>query len=90
MHTGHKWLYGVCGLCLALGQVHSLAAGDSPRLKYRAKGSVCACDSGLSEADIRRAMAGLERLRDVNPKPGEDKTKHSDSQTRREANEAFR
>lgn len=85
---GHKLLFGVCGLGLLLSQGPAYAAGDSPRLKYRAKGSVCSCDSGMSEADISRAMARLDRLQDADPKAGEGTTKYSDSQTRREANEA--
>ncbi len=39
-----------------------------PRLKYRSKGSTCACSSGLGEAEISKAMAKLDRLQD----PGEE------------------
>jgi hypothetical protein len=45
-----------------LAMLPASAAETSPRLKYRAKHGVCACSSGMSEADISRAMAGLDRL----------------------------
>lgn len=32
-------------------------ASDKPRLKFRSKGPVCSCTSGMSEADISKAMA---------------------------------
>jgi len=31
------------------------AAADPPRLKYRSRGPVCACESGLGENEIRKA-----------------------------------
>ncbi|GMV01925.1 MAG: hypothetical protein AMXMBFR52_15810 [Burkholderiales bacterium] len=31
------------------------ADADPPRLKYRARGPVCACESGMGENEIRRA-----------------------------------
>ncbi len=31
------------------------AAADPPRLKYRSRGPVCACESGLGESEIRKA-----------------------------------
>lgn len=43
-------------LLLSLGQAASHAAdGDQPRLKYRSKGPVCSCASGLDEEAIRKA-----------------------------------
>jgi hypothetical protein len=52
----------VCGLGLTLAVSTAWSADKPSRLKYRAKGPVCGCSSGLSEADISRAMAGLDRL----------------------------
>lgn len=90
MRGVNKWLCGVLGGCLVLAQAPAFAASDPPRLKYRSKGSPCACESGMSEADISRAMAGLDRLQTAKPKTGEGETKDSDPQTRRNANEEFR
>ena len=43
-------------LALLLGAAGVRAAdAESPRLKYRAKGPVCSCSSGMSEEDIRKA-----------------------------------
>jgi hypothetical protein len=56
-----SFIVGACGVALALADVG--AADTPPRLKYRGKGSVCGCSSGLSEADISRAMTGLDNLR---------------------------
>lgn len=53
----------IWALCLPLAVPDVGAADTPPRLKYRGKGSVCGCSSGLSEADISRAMAGLDNLR---------------------------
>ena len=53
----------------------SAAEASQPRLKFRGKGPVCGCASGLSEADISKAMAarfaGLEgaRLDTLDPRP---------------------
>ncbi len=60
------------------------AADASPRLKYRSKHGICACASGMSEADISRAMTGLDRLdkpQDANPAASENRTEQP---TRRE------
>ncbi len=50
------------GLALAAPAVWSAEADKPPRLKFRGKGPVCGCSSGMSEADISRAMAGLDKL----------------------------
>lgn len=46
---------------LALGMMvaaTSVAAAEAqPRLKYRGKALACTCAGGMSEADIRKAMA---------------------------------
>jgi hypothetical protein len=81
-------IVGAVGLVIAATGARSDDA--PPRLKYRAKGSVCGCSSGLSEADISRAMAGLDNLRPAvtdQPTNGDNRTKQ---QTRREADDAGR
>lgn len=76
---------GLVGLVLA---VPVASAGDPPRLKYRAKGSVCSCASGLGEAEISRAMAGLDRLGGgAGPEQRSGEAKDSEQQQRREADE---
>ena len=46
----------VIALALFLGAAGVRAAdAEQPRLKYRAKGPVCSCASGMSEDDIRKA-----------------------------------
>jgi hypothetical protein len=46
----------VIALALFLGTAGARAAdADPPRLKWRAKGPVCSCASGMSEDDIRKA-----------------------------------
>lgn len=60
------------------------AADASSRLKYRSKSGICACASGMSEADISRAMAGLDRLdkpQDASPAASDNRTEQP---TRRE------
>lgn len=43
-------------MALFLGSTGAGAAdGQQPRLKYRAKGPVCSCASGLNEEAIRKA-----------------------------------
>jgi hypothetical protein len=44
----------VSGLLLAAMGAQA-AEPQPPRLKYRARGAVCACDSGMSEDEIRKA-----------------------------------
>ncbi len=64
---------------LAAGQV--MSADAPPRLKYRAKGAVCACSSGLSEADISRALSGLDRLQnpqDATPAVSENRNEQTE------------
>jgi len=46
----------VIALALFLGAAGARAADtEPPRLKYRVKGPVCSCASGMSEDDIRKA-----------------------------------
>lgn len=90
MRKGRHWLCMVFGVALAVGQAPIAAAGDSPRLKYRSKGSPCACASGMSEADISRAMAGLDRLQSAEPQPGPGDTKDSEADKRRNADEELK
>lgn len=87
MRQGRQWLCMVIGGVLALGQAPTCVAGDTPRLKYRSKGSPCACASGMSEADISRARAGLDRLQSAEPQPGRGDTKDSEADKRRNADE---
>lgn len=61
------------GLCLILVATAAWSVETPPRLKYRSKGSVCGCSSGLSEADISRAMAGLDNLRAAEVRTPNDK-----------------
>lgn len=78
----------VGGLVVAMLAVSwSSAAEPSPRLKYRNKGSVCSCSSGLGEAEISRARAGLDRLQSAEPANRDGASKGSEQQTRREADE---
>lgn len=80
---------GVMAVFLLLAATSVIAADVSPRLKYRAKGPVCSCTSGLSEEEISRGMvhSGLDRLQGT----GQDATalseKNSTQPTRRNANE---
>lgn len=41
--------------CLLAAALAQAAASDPPRLKYRSRGAVCACESGLDENEIRKA-----------------------------------
>lgn len=43
-------------LLLSAASIDAVAS-DKPRLKYRGKGPVCMCASGMSEAEISKAMA---------------------------------
>lgn len=67
----------VCGFGLALAATSAWSADKPSRLKYRAKGPVCGCSSGMSEADISRAMAGLDKLQPE----ASDKATNTDSST---------
>lgn len=73
---------------LVLFSAQAVAAEAPPRLKYRGKGPVCSCGSGLSEADIRRAMdkAGLDRLQ-AGSSTEDGPAVGSEGQTRRETDE---
>ena len=51
------------------------AASDPPRLKYRARGPVCSCASGLDENEIRKAWearfgSGSQSQAAPTPAPG--------------------
>jgi hypothetical protein len=76
---------------LVLAAATTAAAGDStPRLKYRSKGSVCSCETGLGEAEISQAMkrrAGLDRLQASPPDGGAEASKDDGQHSRREADE---
>jgi len=65
------------------------AAETQPRLKYRAKGSVCMCASGLSEEEIRRGRAQslLDRLQGKEQATQDLPEKDSTQPTRRNTNE---
>jgi hypothetical protein len=61
-------------LTLFLGTVGAWAADvEQPRLKYRSKGSVCSCTSGMSEDDIRKAWeARFAKPVDALPAKGDE------------------
>ena len=49
-------VFSVIALALLLGAAGARAADAEPqRLKWRGKGPVCSCASGMSEDDIRKA-----------------------------------
>ena len=76
----------VCGIGLALAApaVWSAEADKPPRLKYRSKGPVCACSSGMSAAAISRAMAGLDKLQPENSNKAMNTDSSSNQPLRRE------
>ena len=68
----------------------TVASADDkpPRLKYRSKGPPCSCSSGLSEAEISKAMSKLDRLQDPRPDAPAGMRQLNEQQPRREADEA--
>jgi hypothetical protein len=49
-------ILALSALALLLGSAGARAAdAEQPRLKYRVKGPVCSCASGLGEDEIRKA-----------------------------------
>jgi len=51
-------LLSVVALALVLSAASvDAVASDKPRLKFKSKGPTCMCASGMSEADISKAMA---------------------------------
>lgn len=61
-------------LLLAAAAVQA-ADSDPPRLKYRSRGPVCACESGMGENEIRKAWearfgAGTQRPATGATQPG--------------------
>lgn len=83
---------GIMMVMLSLAATSAIAAEAAetqPRLKYRAKGSVCMCASGLSEEEIRRGMAQslLDRLQDKEQATQDLPEKDSTQPTRRNTNE---
>lgn len=88
MGAGKVLVGVVAGLAgLALAGSGSAAEDPPPRLKYRAKGPVCSCVSGLGEAEIAGARAGLDRLQAAEPGDRAGMAKGSEQQQRREADE---
>ncbi len=79
--TAVSW---VMALTLALTTASVGAAGpDQPRLKFRAKGPVCSCASGMSEADISKAWeARFAQTRDDRPEASDDRPATRDEQRR--------
>jgi len=71
-----------------LGVTAALADDKPSRLKYRSKGPPCACSSGLSEAEISKAMSKLENLRDSELDAPAELKQLNAQQPRREADEA--
>lgn len=80
---------GIVTVMLSLAATSAIAAETQPRLKYRAKGPVCMCASGLSEEEIRRGMAQslLDRLQGKEQATQDLPEKNSTQPTRRNANE---
>lgn len=56
MHLTVIFFVVALALVLSAASVDAVAS-DKPRLKFRSKGPVCSCTSGMSEADISKAMA---------------------------------
>ncbi len=80
------WIVGLAVISLT---VSSASAGEqSPRLKYRSKGAPCACASGLGEAEISKAMAKLDALRESEPEGPADSKHFTEQQPRRETDES--
>mgnify|MGYP001293342738 CR=1 FL=1 len=71
-------------LALLLAGTAGAAALDTiekPRLKFRAKGPVCSCNSNLGEKEIQAALeARFSRQDDVTPPPGADRRTNRDEQ----------
>lgn len=83
---------GIMMVMLSLAATSAIAAEAAetqPRLKYRAKGPVCMCASGLSEEEIRRGMAQslLDRLQGKEQATQDLPEKDSTQPTRRNTNE---
>jgi len=85
----HKCFLVAMVSLFALGAAQVHASDASPRLKYRSKGPVCACESGTGEAEIDKAMKQrrLEQLQVSTPGVGEEAAKGDGQETRREADE---
>jgi len=80
---------GIMMVMLSLAATSAIAAEAAetqPRLKYRAKGSVCMCASGLSEEEIR-AQSLLDRLQGKEQATQDLPEKDSTQPTRRNTNE---
>jgi hypothetical protein len=60
MSKKHKLGNALALLLLSLAVMQAYAEEGSHRLKFRGKGPVCACSSGLGEAQIERAMKKLK------------------------------
>lgn len=75
-------------LSLMLVMAHSQAAEpEKPRLKYRGKGPVCSCTSGLGEDEIRKAWeARFGQPEIIRPETSDRRSTPSDEQ-RRDINE---
>lgn len=75
-------------LALVLLTVHAQAAEQGkPRLKFRGKGPVCSCTSGLGEEEIRKAWeARFAQPENIRPGTSDQRSTPSDEQ-RREINE---
>lgn len=80
---------GILTVMLSLAATSAIAAEAQPRLKYRAKGPVCMCASGLGEEEIRRGMAQslLDRLQGKEQATQDLPEKDSTQPTRRNTNE---
>lgn len=54
---------------------------DKPRLKFRAKGPVCSCNSNTGEKEIQAAFeARFSQQDDANPPLGAERRTHRDEQ----------
>jgi hypothetical protein len=73
-----------CCIGLLLAAPAAESADKPPRLKFRGKGPVCGCSSGMSEADISRAMAGLDKLQPETADTPKNSESSSNQPSRRE------
>ena len=84
--TIRRTMVAACTLLLLAGTAGAVALDtiEKPRLKFRAKGPVCSCNSNTGEKEIQAAFeARFSQQVDANPPPGADRRTHRDEQKER-------
>jgi len=84
--TIRRTMVAACALLLLAGTAGAatLDTIEKPRLKFRAKGPVCSCNSNTGEREIQAAFeARFSQQDDANLPPGEDRRTHRDEQEER-------